>query len=65
MYSVKRDIRANNILFTSFAFNKIDKPEANVEKVKQQLSSEGIVVESYGGKVPEVATSAVSKQGIQ
>ena len=24
MYSVKRDIRANNILFTSFAFNKID-----------------------------------------
>ena len=47
------------------AFNKIDKPEINLEKVKQQLSSEGIVVESYGGKVPEVATSAVLKQGIQ
>ena len=47
------------------AFNKIDKPEANVERVKQQLSEEGVVVESYGGKVPEVATSAVSKQGIQ
>jgi len=46
-------------------FNKIDKPEANLEKVKQQLSSEGVVVESYGGKVPDVATSAVSKQGIQ
>ena len=47
------------------AFNKIDKPEANLEKVRQQLSKEGIVVESYGGKVPEVATSAVSKQGIK
>ena len=47
------------------AFNKIDKPEANLEKAKQQLSSEGIVVESYGGQVPEVATSAVSKQGIK
>jgi len=47
------------------AFNKIDKPEANLERVKQQLSQEGVVVESYGGKVPEVATSAVSKQGIQ
>ena len=47
------------------AFSKIDKPDVNLEKIKQQLSSEGIVVESYGGKVPEVATSAVSKQGIQ
>jgi len=47
------------------AFSKIDKPEANLEKVRQQLSQEGIVVESYGGKVPEVATSTVSKQGIQ
>ena len=47
------------------AFNKIDKPEVNLEKIRQQLSQEGIVVESYGGKVPEVATSAVSKQGIQ
>jgi translation initiation factor IF-2 len=47
------------------AFNKIDKPEANLERVRQQLSEEGVIVESYGGKVPEVATSAVSKQGIQ
>lgn len=47
------------------AFNKIDKPEANLEKARQQLSQEGIVVESYGGKVPEVATSAVSKKGIK
>ena len=47
------------------AFNKIDKPGANLERAKQQLSQEGVVVESYGGKVPDVATSAISKQGIQ
>jgi len=47
------------------AFNKMDKPEANLEKARQQLSAEGVVVESYGGKVPEVATSAVLKQGIK
>ena len=47
------------------AFNKIDKPEANLDMVKQQLSKEDVMVESYGGKVPEVATSAVSKQGIK
>lgn len=47
------------------AFNKIDKPEANVERVKQQLSQEGVFVESFGGKVPEAATSATTKQGIK
>ena len=47
------------------AFNKIDKPEANLERVKQQLAKEDIIVESYGGKVPEVQTSATLKQGIQ
>lgn len=47
------------------AFNKIDKLQANVERVKQELSQEGVLVESFGGKVPEVQTSAVSKQGIK
>ncbi|MDP2735528.1 MAG: GTP-binding protein, partial [bacterium] len=47
------------------ALNKIDKPEANVERVRQQLSQEGVFTESFGGKVPEVATSALSKQGIK
>lgn len=46
------------------ALNKIDKPEANVERVKQELSAEEIFVESFGGKVPCVETSAVTKQGI-
>lgn len=40
------------------AFNKIDKPEANPERVKQELAREDILVESYGGKVPSVEVSA-------
>lgn len=46
------------------AFNKIDKPEANVERVKQELAQHNVLVETYGGQVPSVGTSAVSKQGI-
>ena len=40
------------------AINKIDKPEANVEKVKKELSENDILVESWGGKVPTVEISA-------
>ena len=40
------------------AINKIDKPEANPERVKQELAQEDVLVESYGGKVPSVETSA-------
>jgi translation initiation factor IF-2 len=46
------------------ALNKIDKPEANPERVKQELSQEEIFVESFGGKVPCIETSATSKKGI-
>ncbi len=46
------------------AFNKMDKPGADPEKVKQQLSREGIFVESWGGKVLSVKVSAKTKQGI-
>jgi len=45
-------------------FNKIDSPGANVEKVKQELSQQEVFVESLGGKVPSVETSATTKQGI-
>jgi len=31
------------------AINKIDKPEANPEKVKQELSGQGLVPEDWGG----------------
>ena len=46
------------------ALNKMDKPEANPERVKQELSQEEIFVESFGGKVPCIETSATSKKGI-
>jgi len=44
--------------------NKIDKPEANQDKVKQELSQHDIFVEDFGGKVPIVETAATTKQGI-
>ena len=46
------------------AINKIDKPGADSEKVKRELSSQDILVESMGGKVPSVEVSAKTKQGI-
>jgi len=46
------------------ALNKIDKPEANPEKVKRELQKEGILVEDLGGKTPQVLTSAKTGQGI-
>jgi translation initiation factor IF-2 len=47
------------------AIHKIDKPEANPERVKRELAKEGVLVESFGGKVPEVKTSAKTKEGIK
>lgn len=46
------------------AINKIDKPAAQTEKIKKQLSEEGILVESWGGKIPSVEVSAKTGQGI-
>ncbi|MFA5714117.1 MAG: translation initiation factor IF-2 [Candidatus Paceibacterota bacterium] len=51
-------------LSTIIALNKIDKPGANPEMVKQQLSKEDILVESFGGKIPSVELSAKTGQGI-
>ncbi len=50
-------VRQNNLPFI-VAINKIDKPEANPDRVKQQLAEEQVLVESYGGKVPSVEISA-------
>ncbi len=47
------------------AINKIDKPEANPDFVKQQLAEAGLVVEEWGGDVIAVGTSAKTKKGIQ
>ncbi|MBU6370879.1 MAG: translation initiation factor IF-2 [Patescibacteria group bacterium] len=40
------------------AINKIDKPDANIEKTKASLTENGIYIEGYGGTVPSVAISA-------
>ncbi|MEO5861906.1 MAG: translation initiation factor IF-2 [Burkholderiales bacterium] len=46
------------------ALNKIDKPEANVERIKQELVAQGVLPEEYGGDAQFVAVSAKSGQGI-
>lgn len=46
------------------AINKIDKPEANPERVKQELVAEQVVPEEYGGDVPFIPVSAKTGQGI-
>ena len=46
------------------AVNKIDKPEANPERVKQELVAEEVVPEEYGGDAPFVSVSAKTGQGI-
>ena len=46
------------------AMNKIDKPDANPDKLMQQLSGHDIVVEDWGGTVPMVKVSALKKTGI-
>jgi translation initiation factor IF-2 len=46
------------------AINKIDKPDANIERTKQNLGENGIYVEGYGGDIPIVALSAKSGEGI-
>ena len=46
------------------AINKIDKPDANPERVKQQLADLGLVVEEWGGDTICVPISAKREQGI-
>ncbi len=45
-----------------FAINKIDRPEANAEKIREQLSAMNILVESWGGKYQDQEISA--KKGL-
>ncbi|HEV3240020.1 MAG TPA: translation initiation factor IF-2 [Casimicrobiaceae bacterium] len=46
------------------AINKIDKPEANPERVKQELVTEGVLPEEYGGEAQFVEVSAKTGKGI-
>ena len=47
------------------ALNKIDKPGANGDKVKQQLADHGVVIEEFGGDVILVPVSAKKNIGIE
>ncbi len=47
------------------AINKIDKPQANPDRVRQMLSDKGLVPENWGGDTVFVEVSALQKQGIE
>jgi translation initiation factor IF-2 len=46
------------------ALNKIDKPDANPDRVKTELTEAGIVIEEYGGETPLVPVSAKTGVGL-
>ena len=46
------------------ALNKIDKPNANPERVKKELHDAGVVIDEYGGEILCIPVSAKKKQGI-
>ena len=46
------------------AINKVDKPDANIERVKKELSDYGVVIEEWGGSVPVAKISALTNEGV-
>jgi translation initiation factor IF-2 len=46
------------------AINKIDLPDANPERVRQQLAEHGLIPEEWGGETVFVQVSALRKQGL-
>ena len=46
------------------AVNKMDKPEANLDRIKGELAAEGVVPEDFGGDSPFVPVSAKTGQGV-
>jgi translation initiation factor IF-2 len=47
------------------ALNKIDRPDSDPERVKQQLTETGLLIEEWGGDVPCVPVSAKTKEGLE
>jgi translation initiation factor IF-2 len=58
-----KSIKESNTPFI-VAINKIDKPEANIERTKQSLVENEIYVEGYGGDIPVVNLSAKTGEGV-
>ncbi|AXT51438.1 translation initiation factor IF-2 [Aquimarina sp. BL5] len=48
-----------------FAINKVDRPEANPEKIKEKLASMNLLVEDWGGKIQSHDISAKTGQGVK
>ncbi len=48
-----------------FAINKIDKPNANPDKIKEQLSAMNLLVEDWGGKIQSHNISAKTGEGVE
>ena len=46
------------------ALNKIDKPDSNPDRVKNELAEAGVLVEDYGGDTPMVPVSAKTRVGL-
>ena len=47
------------------AITKIDKPEADINRVKQQLAEEGLICEDWGGQTICIPTSTITGEGIE
>jgi len=58
-----KTILENKIPFV-VAINKVDKPEANIEKTKTELAENEIYLENYGGKIPFAPISAKTGEGV-
>lgn len=58
-----KTILANQVPYV-VAITKIDKPNANVDRVKSELLEQAVYVEGYGGDIPCVPISSVTGAGI-
>jgi translation initiation factor IF-2 len=47
------------------AINKIDRPAANVEKIKQELTEHNLIAEEWGGDTIMTPVSAITKEGVE
>ena len=47
-----------------FAINKIDKPAANPDKIKEQLATKNLLIEEWGGKIQSHDVSAITGEGV-